>query len=136
MRITDYGTLRVQRRLGVRLLHALWFRRCRDRPGRRDTQRAVIASGTDPMGVKPPYSLDQTNAETKTGDFAYGYTAGFGMDYAVFQNFFVRGEYEYVQFGQFQRSEDAHPYGTRGRGPEVSDLADNPNKARTLHARP
>jgi opacity protein-like surface antigen len=101
MRITDYGTLRVKGGWAIDCFMPYGFAGVAI--GRADVTRSarVIASGTDPSGVKPPYSLDQTNAETKTGDFAYGYTAGFGMDYAVFQNFFVRGEYEYVGFGTF-----------------------------------
>ena len=41
------------------------------------------------------------------------------------QNLFVRGEYEYVQFGDVQRPQPAHPYRARRRRPEVLDSADS-----------
>lgn len=101
IRITDYGTLRLKGGYAIDCFMPYGF--VGVAIGRADVSRSarVIASGTDPTGVKPPYALDHTDVEAKTGDFAYGYTAGFGMDYAVFQNFFVRGEYEYVNFGAF-----------------------------------
>ncbi len=39
-----------------------------------------------------------TNSDNRTNQFIYGYSAGLGMDWAVTQNFFLRGEYEYIQF--------------------------------------
>lgn len=102
MRITDYGTLRLKGGWAFDCFMPYGFFGLA--VGRADTNRSatVIATGFDQSGSgKPPYSLTQTNAEIKTGEFAYGFATGVGMDYAVFQNFFVRGEYEYVQFGAF-----------------------------------
>jgi len=46
-------------------------------------------------GSLPSCALTDTNNRTQ---FIYGYSAGLGMDWAVTQNFFLRGEYEYIQF--------------------------------------
>ena len=40
--------------------------------------------------------------QQKCSAFAYGYAAGFGVDICVWNNLFVRGEYEYMQFGAFK----------------------------------
>lgn len=37
-------------------------------------------------------------SETQNGVFAFGYAGGFGVDFALFNNVFMRGEWEYVQF--------------------------------------
>ena len=58
------------------------------------------ASGTSTAGG-PPYAFSQTLQEANMGAVAYGYTAGIGMDVALMQNVFIRGEWEYVQFGNF-----------------------------------
>jgi opacity protein-like surface antigen len=99
IRITDYGTFRV--RGGWAADNFMPYGFVGIALGRADVTRSarVIASGSA-TGL-PPYSFDQTNAVIKTGDFAYGYAAGLGLDIAVLQNVFVRGEYEYVQFGEF-----------------------------------
>lgn len=99
-RITDYGTLRIKGGWALDCFMPYGFAGVAI--GRADVTRSarVIASGQSTTGGAP-YSFDQTNAESKTGDFAYGYTAGLGIDYAVLQNVFVRGEYEYVGFGAF-----------------------------------
>jgi len=98
--ITDYGTLRVRGGWAADCFMPYGFAGIAI--GRADVTRSarVIASGTSTTGG-PPYATDETNSETKTGAFAYGYTAGLGVDVAVLQNVFVRGEYEYVQFGEF-----------------------------------
>jgi len=100
--ITDYGTLRL--RGGWAAGEFMPYAFAGVAVGRADVTRSarVIASGFDTTGSgNPPYSTDQTNADSRTGAFAYGYTLGLGMDYAVFRNLFVRGEYEYVGFGAF-----------------------------------
>ena len=56
----------------------------------------LVRSSESPL----PYFTD-TRSDNQTGAFAYGYTAGFGMDICVWNNLFVRGEYEYVKFGEF-----------------------------------
>jgi opacity protein-like surface antigen len=39
-----------------------------------------------------------TQSNGQNGAIAYGVTAGVGLDYALTQNIFVRGEYEYIYF--------------------------------------
>lgn len=100
--ITDYATARA--RAGWAAGSFLPYAFVGVAIGRADvTQSArVIASGFDTTGSgNPPYSSDQTKSLNKTGDFAYGWTTGLGVDFAVMQRFFVRAEYEYVQFGAF-----------------------------------
>jgi outer membrane immunogenic protein len=100
--ITDYGTLRVKGGWAIDCFMPYGFAGVAI--GRADVTRAVhvVGSGFDlTTQGRPNYAFDQSNAETKNGAFAYGYTAGFGLDVMVMQNMFVRGEYEYVQFGEF-----------------------------------
>jgi outer membrane immunogenic protein len=47
-------------------------------------------------GVLPSCSL--TDTDNRTNQYIYGYSGGVGLDYAVTHNFFLRGEYEYIQF--------------------------------------
>jgi outer membrane immunogenic protein len=98
--ITDYGTLRLSGGWAINSFVPYGFVGLAI--GRADVSSSaqVIASGTSTTGG-PPYSFNQTNTAAQTGAFAYGYTAGFGLDYAVTQNIFVRAEYEYVGFGSF-----------------------------------
>jgi opacity protein-like surface antigen len=100
IRITDYGTLRAKG--GWAAGNFLPYGFVGFAIGRADvTQSArVIATGTSTTGG-PPYSFDDTKSLIRSGDFAYGYTAGFGVDMALMQNIFVRAEYEYIQFGAF-----------------------------------
>jgi opacity protein-like surface antigen len=42
-----------------------------------------------------------TNSQVKTGAFLYGYSGGFGLDFALTQNIFARGEYEFIQWQRF-----------------------------------
>jgi outer membrane immunogenic protein len=100
--ITDYGTARF--RAGWAAGNFLPYAFVGVAIGRADVSRSarVIASGFDTTGSgNPPYSSDITNAAVKNGAFAYGWTSGLGLEMALMQRFFVRGEYEYVQFGAF-----------------------------------
>jgi outer membrane immunogenic protein len=102
IRITDYGTARF--RAGWAAGNFMPYAFVGVAAGRADVTRSarVIASGFDTTGSgNPPYSSDITNSAVMSGAFAYGWTTGFGLDLAVMQCFFVRGEYEYVQFGAF-----------------------------------
>ena len=62
----------------------------------------VTASGTYiGTNVPPPpnYGPVTLNAvDQKNNQFIYGYSAGFGADYMLFSNLFLRGEYEYLRF--------------------------------------
>jgi outer membrane immunogenic protein len=102
IRITDYGTVRAKGGWAAGNVMPYGFLGLA--MGRADVTRSarVIASGFDISGAgNPPYSADLTKSEFKNGAFAYGYTFGFGVDWAVMQSIFLRAEYEYIQFGQF-----------------------------------
>jgi outer membrane immunogenic protein len=98
--ITDYGTLRM--RGGWAAGNFMPYGFVGFALGRADVTNSahVVASGTN-ASTGQTYAFDQSTAVGKTGDFAYGFATGVGIDYAVMQNIFVRAEYEYVQFGQF-----------------------------------
>jgi len=57
------------------------------------TDPVTGAARTDYLG-----SSTQTQAEDSTSRFVVGYTAGLGVEYAVLNNLFLRGEWEYVHF--------------------------------------
>jgi outer membrane immunogenic protein len=79
--------------------------------GRMDVSRTVSSSVDrtynfavgQPVTVSlPQFTLDQTY--TKTDAFAYGWTAGLGLEYMVWDNWFLRGEWEYIKFVQVQNT--------------------------------
>ena len=112
LRMTDYGTLRIRGgwAFGCFLPYAFVGAAI----GRGDIVRTatVDASGTSTAGG-PPYAFSQTLQEANMGAVAYGYTAGIGMDVALMQNVFIRGEWEYVQFGNFHNL-NTHIHSLRG----------------------
>jgi opacity protein-like surface antigen len=99
--ITDYGTLRV--RGGWAAGNFMPYGFVGFALGRADVSRSatVTAQGTNATTGQTYGPVTLTTSENKTGDFAYGFATGLGVDYALMQNIFVRAEYEYVQFGQF-----------------------------------
>jgi opacity protein-like surface antigen len=59
----------------------------------------VIASGTDVSnGGGSPYSLDQSQTDSKNNAFTPGFVTGLGVDVAVLPNVFLRAEWEYTLF--------------------------------------
>jgi outer membrane immunogenic protein len=98
--ITDYGTLRM--RGGWAAGNFMPYGFVGFALGRADVTNSahVVATGAN-AATGQTYSFDQSTAVSKTGDFAYGFATGLGVDVALMQNIFVRAEYEYVQFGQF-----------------------------------
>jgi opacity protein-like surface antigen len=98
--LTDYATLRL--RGGWAYGNFLPYGFIGAALGRATVTRSarVVASGTH-GGGNPPYSFDQTATEAKADDLAYGIAGGFGVEFAVFQNLFVRAEYEFIKFGLF-----------------------------------
>ena len=50
----------------------------------------------------PQFTLDETL--TKSNAFAYGWTAGLGMEYMLWGNLFLRGEWEYIKFVAIQNT--------------------------------
>jgi outer membrane immunogenic protein len=102
VRFTDYGTLRA--RGGWAYGNFMPYAFAGLAIGRADVTRSarVIAQGSDLTAAgRPPYFADLNKTEAKTGQFAYGYTGGIGMDWAMTQNIFLRAEYEYIYFGAF-----------------------------------
>jgi outer membrane immunogenic protein len=51
-----------------------------------------------PQGPFNPVTLPRNPQSETRNQFAYGYTAGLGMDVAITSNVFLRAEWEYVQF--------------------------------------
>jgi outer membrane immunogenic protein len=100
LRLTDYGTVRLK--AGWAAGNFLPYAFVGFAFGRADVERraTVVATGVDTTGSgNPPYSFTQTSTENRNGMWAYGYTGGAGLDVALMQNVFVRGEYEYIYFG-------------------------------------
>ena len=98
--ITDYGTLRM--RGGWAAGNFMPYGFVGFALGRADVTNSahVVATGTNAT-TGQTYAFDQTTSVGKNGDYAYGFATGLGVDFALMQNIFVRAEYEYVQFGQF-----------------------------------
>ena len=108
-RIRDFGTIRV--RAGVALDMFLPYVFFGGAVGRADTIRSATISyrrrdipdnvvpPAPPITPEPDFNFGpQTRAETREGVFAYGYTAGLGIDIALMPNVFMRAEWEYIQF--------------------------------------
>jgi outer membrane immunogenic protein len=77
--------------------------------GRMDVQRSVtstttrtdvITGGPAPVTTGPTLVPSQslTMSQGRVNDFVVGWTAGLGVEYAVWNNLFVRAEWEYIQF--------------------------------------
>jgi opacity protein-like surface antigen len=98
-RLTDYGTARVRGGWAAGSFMPYGF--VGIAIGRADVSRSATVNLYDPAILPNAFYFSQTRTESKAGDFAYGYAAGLGMDICVLANLFVRGEYEYVQFGAF-----------------------------------
>jgi opacity protein-like surface antigen len=106
--LTDYGTLRL--RGGWMYNGFLPYVFAGAAFGRATVMRSASVSivGTDadpgcvgpPDVCLPPFAFAASQTENKVGAIAYGWTAGAGADWALFGNVFLRGEFEYVGFGQ------------------------------------
>jgi len=55
------------------------------------TTTALVSSGPLP-------SVSQNQSQERTNNFVAGWTAGLGMEYMLWGNIFLRGEWEYVKF--------------------------------------
>jgi opacity protein-like surface antigen len=66
---------------------------------------SVFGTQTGPNPNPPPatqvipFAFGQ--AQAKNGAYLYGYSAATGLDYALTQHVFARGEYEYIQWQRF-----------------------------------
>lgn len=92
-RLIDYGTLRV--RGGWAAGSFMPYATIGLAIGRADISRTVTENFTAP-GI-----TSITMTDSHPGLVAYGYAAGLGVDFCVLSNLFLRAEYEYVQFGNF-----------------------------------
>src|ERR1700692_2111581 len=43
-------------------------------------------------------SVSQTQTQERTNNFVAGWTRGLGMEYVLWNNVFLRGEWEYIKF--------------------------------------
>ena len=59
----------------------------------------VSYSGIVTAGPGPNVNQSYTATAVNHGKAAVGFSAGLGFDYALYQNVFLRGELEYLQFG-------------------------------------
>jgi opacity protein-like surface antigen len=82
--------------------------------GRMDVSRTVTSAvtrrdditSTNAFGVTttvigptlPVPSVSQTRSQERTNNFVVGWTGGLGMEYLLWGNVFMRGEWEYVKF--------------------------------------
>ena len=75
--------------------------------GRMDVTRTVsssvnrtenFADGSSSTFPLPQFALTSTDA--RSNDFVVGWTAGLGLEYMVWGNVFLRGEWEYIKFVQ------------------------------------
>jgi opacity protein-like surface antigen len=107
--VTDFATMRA--RAGVVMDRFLPYAFLGAAVGRVDISRSATVAYTRediPDSVTPPalpitpqtdYIFGpQTRSENRKGVFAYGYTAGLGVDVSLLPNVFLRAEWEYVQF--------------------------------------
>lgn len=62
----------------------------------------VYNGATSPTPAPPTGPWSATLGEGKSNALIYGFTAGLGMDVALTQNIFLRGEYEFIQFSQMR----------------------------------
>jgi outer membrane immunogenic protein len=59
----------------------------------------AVPSASSPPPLPPPIGGNWTLADQNNGKWYLGYVAGLGLDYALTQNLFLRGEFQYIQFG-------------------------------------
>lgn len=93
MRITDYGTARL--RAGWVNDYWLPYAMIGLAVGRVEISRYATATGT-PTGFGTAFT--RTEGTVNSPMFAWGYSAGLGIDFLLFSNVFVRAEYEFVKF--------------------------------------
>lgn len=105
IQLSDYGTLRA--RAGYVMGNFLPYGFVGFAIGRADITKTATVSDIETSdstgsvtgclgGTLPACAL--TDTDNRTNQFIYGYSAGLGMDWALTQNVFLRGEYEFIQF--------------------------------------
>jgi outer membrane immunogenic protein len=98
--LVDYGTVRG--RVGYAFGRFLPYVLFGGAVGRFDYAHSatVTAFGYDTVGAGLPYTLVQTESDSKGGAFSPGVVAGLGLDVSVTPNVFLRAEWEYVDFAE------------------------------------
>ncbi len=104
IKLKDYGTLRA--RAGYVMGNFMPYGFVGFAIGRADIAKSATVSDKEYsdstgqligcLGALPDCAL--TNTDNRTNQFIYGYSGGLGLDWALTQNIFLRGEYEYIQF--------------------------------------
>lgn len=104
IKLTDYGTLRA--RAGYVMGNLMPYGFVGLAIGRADITKSATVSDMEYsdstnaligcLGTLPTCAL--TDLDNRTNQFIYGYSGGVGLDWALTQNIFLRGEYEYIQF--------------------------------------
>jgi outer membrane immunogenic protein len=60
------------------------------------TRTIIFSDGSSTRGQLPQFAL--TTTDGRSNNFVAGWTAGLGMEYMLWGDVFLRGEWEYVQF--------------------------------------
>jgi opacity protein-like surface antigen len=105
VKITDYATFRA--RAGYVMDYFMPYAFGGIAVGRADVYKSASVSLTatdvsDSDPKRPDLAYADSLTESRSGVFAYGVAAGLGIDVALTQNIFLRGEWEYVYFANFQ----------------------------------
>lgn len=104
--LTDYGTLRARAAWVYNSFIPYGFLAVA--VGRASVARTagVTLTGTDADPGNPPVlpniNFSASQSDGKNNAFSYGWAIGAGLDWALFSNVFLRGEYEYLSFPNFQ----------------------------------
>jgi outer membrane immunogenic protein len=110
--ISDFATTRT--RLGWAIGNFMPYATLGFAFGRADLAVSSIVFGTQtdpgtqvPNPNPPPATIPQvvpflfTQSQSKNGAYLYGYSGGAGLEFALTNNIFARGEYEYIQWQRF-----------------------------------
>jgi outer membrane immunogenic protein len=101
LQLVDYATLRA--RAGYAIGRFLPYATLGAAVGRFNYANTATVHnvGTPPVGSPiAPFDTTNTRSDAKNNAIVGGFEAGLGMDVAVFQNVFLRGEWEFVAFAQ------------------------------------
>jgi opacity protein-like surface antigen len=90
-RVTDYGTIRG--RAGWAFGDFMPFAMMGVAVGRVELTRSATVNAT-PIGPGSPFVYTETDKRSR---FAWGYSAGGGVEYLLTSNLFLRGEYEFIK---------------------------------------
>lgn len=90
-RVTDYGTVRG--RAGWAYGDFMPFAMMGVALGRVELTRSATVDAT-PVAAGSPFVHTETNTRSR---FAWGYSAGGGVEYLLTSNLFLRGEYEFIK---------------------------------------